>query len=74
MMALAGGEKGSAGRLKLSLQVVRKIALHPFIIATVGRRRRLPIVQVQPPLPLGRFLCNISPMRRRPVRPVSQWA
>jgi malonate transporter len=53
MMALAGGEKN--GILKLSLQVVRKIVLHPFIIATaVGVAGAY--FEVQPPLPLERFL------------------
>lgn len=53
MMALAGGEKGGAG--KLALSVVRKIAFHPFIIATVVGVAGA-YVEVQPPVPVERFL------------------
>lgn len=53
LMAVAGGEKGELGALVLD--VVKKIALHPFIIATaVGVAAAW--LQVVPPLPLERFL------------------
>lgn len=53
MMALAGGEKGGAGQLALG--VLKKIALHPFIIATflgvVGA-----YLHFQPPVAIERLL------------------
>ncbi len=53
MMALAGGEKASPGELVLG--VVKRIVLHPFIIATaVGVTAAW--LQVQPPAPLERLL------------------
>lgn len=53
MMALAGGQKGGAGRL--ALDVIGRIVLHPFIIATaIGVAGAW--LQVKPPLPLERFL------------------
>lgn len=53
MMALAGGEKGGAA--KLVFDVVKKIVLHPFIIATaVGVAGAY--FEVNPPVPLERFL------------------
>jgi predicted permease len=57
LMAVASGEKGSAGRL--AIEVVKKIALHPFIIATVIGVAAAS-VQFQPPLPLGRFLSYLA--------------
>lgn len=57
MMALAGGERG--GPLKVAFEVVRKIALHPFIIATaVGVAAAY--FQFRPPLPAERFLNYLS--------------
>ena len=53
MMALSGKEK--APPLQLAFGVVKKIALHPFIIATalgVGAA----YVEFRPPLPVDRFL------------------
>ena len=53
MMALAGGEKGNP--VTVALDVVKKIALHPFIIATaVGVAGAY--FEVKPPVPLERFL------------------
>jgi len=53
MMAIAGGEKGSPA--KLALDVVRKIALHPFIIATAAGVAGA-YFEVSPPVPIERFL------------------
>ncbi|TYR35209.1 AEC family transporter [Mesorhizobium microcysteis] len=53
MMAFAGGEKTSPGALALS--VVKKIVLHPFIIATaVGVLAAW--AQFEPPAPVARLL------------------
>jgi predicted permease len=53
MMALSGGEKRSPGAL--ALDVVRRIALHPFIIATaVGVSAAA--IHFAPPEPLARLL------------------
>lgn len=53
MMAISGGDRQSPGRL--ALEVLRKIALHPFIIATaVGVAAAA--VQFTPPLPIERLL------------------
>jgi len=53
MMALAGGEKRSPGAL--ALDVLRKIVLHPFIIATaIGVAGAY--FEVRPPVPVERFL------------------
>ncbi|TKT79324.1 AEC family transporter [Aquamicrobium sp. LC103] len=53
MMALAGGEKGRPG--ELALNVIRKIVLHPFIIATaIGIFAAW--AQFQPPAPVSRLL------------------
>ncbi len=57
LMAVASGEKGSAGRM--AIEVVKKIALHPFIIATVIGVAAAS-VQFQPPLLLGRFLSYLA--------------
>lgn len=57
MMALAGDEKQAPGQLALS--VMRKIVLHPFIIATavgVGAA----YLQLRPPLPVERLLEYLS--------------
>lgn len=57
MMALAGGEKG--GPLALAAGVVRKIVLHPFIIATaVGVAAAA--FSFRPPLPVERLLVYLS--------------
>lgn len=57
MMALSGGEKQPP--LRLALGVMRKIALHPFIIATaVGVLAAY--FQISPPLPLERLLVYLS--------------
>lgn len=53
MMALSGGEKRSP--LALALDVVRRIALHPFIIATVIGVSAAAI-NFAPPEPLARLL------------------
>ncbi|MGH6761592.1 MAG: AEC family transporter [Phyllobacterium sp.] len=53
LMAISGGEK--RGRLELALDVVRKIAFHPFIIATiVGVGAAL--FEVRPPQPINQLL------------------
>lgn len=53
MMALAGGEKQGAGRL--ALDVARKIAFHPFIIATaIGVSAAA--LHVQPPTAIATML------------------
>lgn len=57
MMALSGGEKRPPAQLALG--VARKIALHPFIIATavgVGAA----YLQLRPPLPVERLLEYLS--------------
>lgn len=57
MMALAGDEKQAPGQLAVS--VLRKIVLHPFIIATavgVGAA----YLQLRPPLPVERLLEYLS--------------
>ena len=53
MMALAGGEKASPG--ELALGVLRRIVLHPFIIATAFGVLAA-WAQFQPPAPIGRLL------------------
>ncbi len=53
MMALAGGEKASPGQVALG--VVKRIALHPFIIATaVGVLAAW--LKFEPPVPVARLL------------------
>lgn len=53
MMALAGGERG--GPARLALGVARKIALHPFIIATaIGVTAAA--LQLSPPAPVATLL------------------
>lgn len=57
MMAISGGDRQSPGRL--ALEVLRKIALHPFIIATaVGVAAAA--VQFTPPLPVERLLAYLA--------------
>ena len=57
MMAISGGDRQSPGRL--ALEVLRKIALHPFIIATaVGVAAAA--VQFTPPLPIERLLAYLA--------------
>ena len=57
MMALSGGEKRPPAQLALG--VARKIALHPFIIATaVGIAAAY--LQLRPPLPIERLLEYLS--------------
>ena len=57
MMALSGGEKSAP--LKLAYGVIRKIVLHPFIIATaVGVAAAY--FQLRPPLPVERLLEYLS--------------
>jgi malonate transporter and related proteins len=57
MMALSGGEKSTP--LQLALGVIRKIVLHPFIIATaVGIAAAY--FQLRPPLPIERLLEYLS--------------
>lgn len=57
MMALAGGEKSKPSDLVLS--VARRIAFHPFIIATaVGVTAAY--LEFQPPLPIERLLDYLS--------------
>lgn len=53
MMALAGGEKGGFG--KVALGVVRKIVLHPFIIATAAGVLGA-YFHFDPPVPVARLL------------------
>jgi Predicted permeases len=53
MMALSGGEGRSAGRL--ALDVVRKIALHPFILATAAGVVAAAI-GFSPPVPVARLI------------------
>lgn len=53
MMALAGGDKRGAGAL--AVDVIKKIVLHPFIIATaVGVAAAW--VEFVPPVPVGRLI------------------
>jgi predicted permease len=57
MMALSGGEKSAP--LQLAAGVIRKIVLHPFIIATaVGVAAAY--FQLRPPLPVERLLEYLS--------------
>lgn len=57
MMAISGGDRQSPGRL--ALEVLRKIAVHPFIIATaVGVAAAA--VQFTPPLPIERLLAYLA--------------
>jgi malonate transporter and related proteins len=57
MMALSGGEKSTP--LQLASGVIRKIVLHPFIIATaVGVAAAY--LQLRPPLPVERLLEYLS--------------
>lgn len=57
MMALAGGEKSAPG--DLALGVLKKIVLHPFIIATaVGVLAAA--LQFKAPMPIDRFLEYLS--------------
>lgn len=53
MMAVAGGEKSSAG--KLVLGIARKILLHPFILSTIAGVIAAS-VSFQPPLPVQRLI------------------
>ncbi len=53
MMALAGGEKRSPGRLVVSIG--RKIVLHPFILSTVAGVVAA-AVGFQPPVPIQRLI------------------
>lgn len=53
LMALAGGEKGGAGRL--ALDVLKRIVLHPFIIATAAGVLAA-WLHLSPPPPLERLL------------------
>lgn len=57
MMALAGGRKRDGWRLALA--VVRKIVLHPFIIATAAGVAAAAL-EVRPPLPVDRLLGSLS--------------
>jgi len=57
MMALSGNEK--APPLQLAVGVLRKIVLHPFIIAT-ALGVAAAYVQFRPPLPVDRFLEYLS--------------
>ena len=58
MMALAGSEKKSG--LKLAASVIRRIVLHPFILATMlGTLAAW--AHFVPPAPLGRFLDYLAP-------------
>ncbi len=57
MMAISGGDRQSPGRL--ALEVLRKIALHPFIIATVVGVAAA-AVQFTPPLPIERLLAYLA--------------
>jgi malonate transporter len=53
MMAIAGGERSSP--LQLALGVIRKIVLHPFIIATAAGVAAAAL-QFEPPVPVARLL------------------
>ena len=57
MMALSGGDKSRPGELVLS--VAKKIAFHPFIIATVVGVAAA-YLEFQPPMPVERFLEYLS--------------
>jgi malonate transporter len=53
MMALAGDEKSSPGRLALA--IARKILLHPFILSTIAGVIAA-YVSLQPPVPVQRLI------------------
>lgn len=53
MMALAGGEKGNP--VTLALQILKKIILHPFILATLAGVVGA-YFAVQPPVPVQRLI------------------
>lgn len=53
MMAIAGGERSSP--LQLAIGVIRKIVLHPFIIATASGVAAAAL-QFEPPVPVARLL------------------
>jgi malonate transporter and related proteins len=53
MMAIAGGERSSP--LQLAIGVIRKIVLHPFIIATAAGVAAAAL-QFEPPVPVARLL------------------
>lgn len=53
MMAIAGGERSSP--LQLAVGVIRKIVLHPFIIATAAGVAAAAL-QFEPPVPVARLL------------------
>ena len=57
MMAVAGGDKDSPG--KLALNVVRRIVLHPFILATTAGVL-VATLHYAPPVPVDRFLEYLS--------------
>ena len=57
MMAVAGGDKDSLG--KLALNVVRRIVLHPFILATTAGVL-VATLHYAPPVPVDRFLEYLS--------------
>jgi predicted permease len=57
LMALAGGEHSTPGRLAVG--VLRKIVLHPFIIATAAGVAAAAL-QLHPPMPVERFLDYLS--------------
>lgn len=57
MMALAGGEKSTPGALALG--VLRRIALHPFIIATAAGVAAA-WLHLQPPAPLEQLLAYLA--------------
>jgi malonate transporter len=57
MMALSGGER--SGPFELALGVLRRVALHPFIIATAAGVLAA-YFQFQPPLPIERLLEYLS--------------
>ncbi|MCR4267383.1 AEC family transporter [Nitratireductor sp. ZSWI3] len=57
MMAISGGERESPG--KLALEVVRKIVLHPFIVATAAGVVAAAL-HLTPPLPVERLLAYLA--------------
>lgn len=57
MMALAGGQRGSPA--ELALGIARRIALHPFIVATAAGVLAA-WLKVEPPLPIERLLEYLS--------------
>ncbi|EKF17530.1 AEC family transporter [Nitratireductor pacificus] len=57
MMALSGGSR--QGPLQLALEVVRKIVLHPFILATAAGVAAAAL-HVTPPVPIERLLAYLS--------------